>query len=306
MKVGVISNNDLCLPLLFFLLNNKVEIQLYFSKGSAIDPKRQAVQQFCSSYSVEYIDEAKVGDSLYSWMNAFDADFLFVLGHLKKINCLNARAKFGIYNIHFGKLPEYRGASPVFWQMRNMESTIGISIHALTEEMDAGSIYWSKEFRNEDHFTHNYAQYLCSNLMLEGVSEILVNTSNGTLQSQQQDESKARWHPRPSLKDVLIKWTEMSAGEVCSLVRACNNWNVGAITLYQGMELKLIDASFRPGNCSQPAGTITAISDSVKVSCIGGDELSIHYLSLNGIPIPGRYAKQYGITEGELFTYPSD
>jgi methionyl-tRNA formyltransferase len=142
--------------------------------------------------------------------------------------------------------------------------------------------------------------------MLDGVNEILVNAVNGTAQSKQQDESKAKWHSKPSLKDVLVNWKVMPAAEICALVRACNNWNAGAITLYQGMELKLIDASFVPNNSTELAGTITAITDSVKISCADGNELSIHYLSLNGIPIPGRYAKQYGIFEGERLTYPSD
>ena len=306
MKVGVISNNDLCLPLLFFLVNNNIEVHLYFSKASIIDPKRPDVHRFCNMYSISFIDEASKSESLYSWINSIDADFLFVLGHLRKIDCQKCNAKFGVYNIHFGKLPEYRGASPVFWQMRKMESMLGLCIHALTEEMDAGDVYWTKEIRNEDHFSHHYVQYLFSNLMLEGVSDIMIRTNNGTLQGLQQDESKARWHSKPSLRDVLINWNKMPAAEVCSVVKACNNWNTGAITLYQGMELKLIDASFKPGGGNQPAGCITSITDSIKISCIGGEEVSIHYLSLNGIPIAGRHAKQYGIIEGEILTYPSD
>jgi len=308
MKVGVISNNDLCLPLLFFLLNNKVETHLYFSRSSVIDPKRQAVHHFCSTYSVAYIDEEKGQESIYTWTSTIDADFLFVLGHLKKIDCQKAKARFGTYNIHFGKLPEYRGASPVFWQMKKMEPTLGLAIHALTDEMDAGAIYWSKEISNEDHFTHNYVQYLFSNLMLEGVGEILVKTSNGKLQSEQQDESKACWHSKPSLRDVLINWNTMAAAEICSLVHACNNWNIGAITLYQGMELKIVDASLQVAVTSKnhAPGTISSLGETVNVSCINGDEIQLHYLSLNGIPIAARHARKYGIMEGERFTYPMD
>ena len=308
MRVGVISNNDLCQPLLFFLLNNKIEVDLYFGRGAVIDPKREDVHRFCNSYEVPYVDLLTKERSIYEWMNSTAPDFVFVLGHLKKIDCRKCSAKSGIYNIHFGKLPAYRGASPLFWQMKKMEPGLGLSIHALIEQMDAGPVYWQKEIRNEEHFTHTYVQYLFSNLMLEGVSEILTRVNDASFQPVKQDESEACWHARPSLQDVLIKWEVMSAQEICSLVRACNNWNVGAITLYQGMELKIVDASVRPADAAKihAPGTISSLGETIRVSCVNGDELELHSLSLNGIPIAGRHAAKYGIMEGERFTYPMD
>jgi methionyl-tRNA formyltransferase len=192
--------------------------------------------------------------------------------------------------------------------MKKMEPSLGLAIHSLSEEMDAGPICWTKEIRNEDHFTHNYVQYLFSNLMLEGVHDIIARASSGILQSQAQDESKARWHSKPSLRDVLINWNEMSTTEICSLVRACSTWNVGAITLYQGMELKIVEASLQPADKAKihTPGTISSLSDTVNVSCGNGHTLAVHYLSLNGIPIAGRHAGKYGIQEGERFTYPMD
>jgi len=308
MKVGVISNIDLCLPLLYFLTNNKAEVNLYFGSSTTIDPKRRAVNQFCNNYNISCSDQSEKKENVYQWMNRVNDDLVFVIGHLQKIDVRKANPKLGMYNIHFGKLPHYRGASPVFWQMKNMEPTLGLAIHELTEEMDSGPVYWQKEIRNEEHFSHNYVQYLFSNLLLEGVNEILYGVNGSPLQPVNQDESKACWYARPGLKDVLIKWDSMSAAEISTLVRACNNWNAGAITLYQGMELKIIDAMYektKTGKVQEP-GTITGCSDSISISCRNGDELFIHYLSLNGIPFPGRLAKQYGIIEGERLTYPLD
>ena len=307
MKVGVISNNDFCLPLLFYLLKSKADINLFLGNASVIDQKREGVKNFCTGYNIQFCDQTASGVTVYQWLNDWAPEIVFTISHLQKIDLGKVKAQLPIYNIHFGKLPQYRGVSPLFWQLKNMEKTIGCSIHAMTNELDAGPIYWEKEILNEDHFTHAYVQYLFSNLVVEGVNDILIKTSNGTLQSKQQDEQAAHTFPRPSLSDVLIRWDKMPAAEVCALVRACNNWNVGAITLYQGLEMKIIDASYAHSNLSQKIpGAIVESTNSIDVSCINGDLLSIHYLSLNGIPFPGRQAKKFGITSGEMLTYPSD
>ena len=308
MKVGVISNNDLCVPLLYFLHSNKAEVDLYFGASGVIDPKREDVPRFCNNYKISCSDQTKKSESVYQWLDQIEPDLLFVIGHRQKIDTQKTKVKFGMYNIHFGKLPQYRGSSPLFWQMKNNEPTLGLCIHGLTEEMDAGPVYWSKVIRNEEYFSHNYVQYLFSNLVLEGVNEILLRISDHSFQPIAQDESLATWYARPSLKDVLIRWDIMSAAGICSLVRACNSWNAGAITLYQGMEMKIVDASYAVNASTSSAlpGTITSITESIKVSSTNGYEVSIHYLSLNSIPFAGRQAKYYGIIEGERLTYHLD
>jgi methionyl-tRNA formyltransferase len=305
MKIGVISNNDFCLPLLFFLAKNKAETNLYLGNSMVVDGKRDEVQRFCGNYHIPFSDQMSTGESVYEWMDKSKPEVVFMIGHLEKIDLKEVKPDQPLYNIHFGRLPQYRGASPLFWQLKKMDPTVGCCIHALSDTMDAGPVIWEKEIRNEDHFTHSYLQYLFSNFIVEGVNDILSNPINHSLKIQ--DEANAHWYPKPALKDVLIRWDSMPAIEICALVRACTNWNAGAITLYQGMEAKIIDINYQPSSLpGMPPGTITAITDSIKVSGINNQELSIYYLSLNGIPFPGREASKFGVMIGERLTYPSD
>jgi methionyl-tRNA formyltransferase len=304
MKIGVISNNDFCLPLLFFLIKNKVEANLYLGNSAVMDGKRNEVQQFCRNYHIPFSDPMSKAEPVYEWLEKSKPEVVFMIGHLEKIDIKKVKSDLPIFNIHFGKLPQYRGASPLFWQLKKMDPTIGCCIHALSDTMDAGPVIWEKEIRNEDHFTHSYVQYLFSNFIVEGVNDILSKPNNSP---KIQNETIAHWYPKPSLKDVLIRWDSMPANEICALVRACTNWNTGAITLYQGMEIKLIDVNYQPSPLSSsPPGTITAITDSIRVSCINNEEVSIYYLSLNGIPFPGRLAGKFGVMIDERLTYPSD
>ena len=50
-------------------------------------------------------------------------------------------------NIHSGKLPIYRGMMPNFWQLLHGEDFATITIHEMAEELDAGGIIATKEFK---------------------------------------------------------------------------------------------------------------------------------------------------------------
>ncbi len=306
MRVGLVSNNELCLPLLYYFVNNKVEVHLYFGQSNTFSSSSQYVEEFCNNLKIPLINETKTGQTFYTWLDSTQPEKVFILGHRKKIDLTKTEKAEIIYNIHFGKLPDYRGPSPEFWQLKRMEEKVGLCIHAITDQVDAGPVYWSREIQNEDHFTYTYLRHLFSNLVLEGINEVMKKGSD--LIPEPQNEAKATWYPQPSLKEVLIDWNQMKAEEICALTKACNNWNGGAISLYNGMEAKIIDASHSNNTTTSnlSPGTILETMGMLRVSCIDNKQLDIHYMTIDSIPLPGRYAHQYGMLVGQKFTYPSD
>lgn len=48
--------------------------------------------------------------------------------------------RLGSYNLHPGALPDYRGFSPVFWQLYHDEPRAFCSLHGLTEALDEGPV----------------------------------------------------------------------------------------------------------------------------------------------------------------------
>ncbi len=46
----------------------------------------------------------------------------------------------GVYNFHPSLLPYYRGPVPTYWCIRNHEQFTGITLHAITAEIDRGQI----------------------------------------------------------------------------------------------------------------------------------------------------------------------
>lgn len=48
--------------------------------------------------------------------------------------------KLGTFNVHLGKLPEYRGGLSAFWVLRRGDPEAGATVHKVTAELDAGHI----------------------------------------------------------------------------------------------------------------------------------------------------------------------
>ncbi|MDQ2668414.1 MAG: hypothetical protein M3Z05_20835 [Gemmatimonadota bacterium] len=44
-------------------------------------------------------------------------------------------------NLHSGRVPDYRGAPPAFWEIIKGETEVGITVHAVTAKVDEGPIY---------------------------------------------------------------------------------------------------------------------------------------------------------------------
>jgi len=48
--------------------------------------------------------------------------------------------RLGTLNLHKGRLPDYRGMPPAFWELANGEREIGCSVHRVVSDLDAGDV----------------------------------------------------------------------------------------------------------------------------------------------------------------------
>jgi methionyl-tRNA formyltransferase len=304
MRIGVVSGSGVCIPLLYQFKTWGEEVELFFGDLPYTDKDRDSVPIFCSSHQVKLVKETQKSD-LYAWADRFKPDLVFVSGYSHKIEIKKLKSiKHGIYNIHFGKLPEYRGPNPVFWQLKNSEPLIGLCIHQLSSRFDAGPIAWQQDIKNEIYYNYTSVNQLFSNLQVQGVLFILSQLKNGeAVMARPQDEKKARYHPKPQLNDVLIRWQSMNAQTIIDLVKACNSWNYGAITSLHGLEVKILDVAINDQSSEgKVPGTITRTATSFSVACRDGKSLEIGFLSINGVFLPGRHAGFYGVADQQRFS----
>jgi methionyl-tRNA formyltransferase len=134
---------------------------------------------------------------------------------------LIANNAMGIINLHAGKLPQYRGGSPLNWQIINGESLIGVTIHQIDSGIDTGPILASGCFPlgcdEGIKEAHQKANLLFLSLLKEVLPVLLVD-GRDILKLEQNENDACYWHQRtPS--DGKISWDTMSANEVLNLIR---------------------------------------------------------------------------------------
>jgi methionyl-tRNA formyltransferase len=304
MKVGVVSSNELCIPLLQLLQSNRITGCLFVDVENRNDFSE--VAYFCQAAGVTMQESAGSVSALYQWLDVFEPHVVFVLGYKHKIDlkqiALKLRDRF--FNIHFGPLPAYRGPNPVFWQIRNGLKDVTTTIHKVTDRFDAGPVVWCKAVTREEHFTYAQVNRLLSYICVEGVGMILQNVmQNRPITEQIQPVAGIAYHERPGVEQVTIYWDKMAAKEIVLLINACSSWNKGAITFYNGQEAKIMDAfvveNETVNNETCLPGTIINCDSVLKIGCLGGAVLQVTMLNLSGIYVPERNIQKFGFAKGQ-------
>jgi methionyl-tRNA formyltransferase len=302
MKIGIVSNSKICIPLLSYLSSIKAGVMLYFGKSANTDISINDLAGFCRLNNIQFHAEDNKNE-LYNWQQLHEPDVIFFTGYNHKVAVeeLSSVPK-GIYNIHFGKLPQYRGPSPVFWQLKNGEALLGLAIHQLSNKLDSGAVIWEQNIKNEEYHTYNYINQAFSELQVKGVFEILDKLSRKQpLNVKTQDEIQAKYYNRPQLADIMVNWERMEAKEIIDLIKACTSWNNGVSVLINGCELKILDAEIALEKANNTPGIINIANNKFNVACINGKALNINFFNINNTCIPARHAGFYGLKTGQAF-----
>lgn len=131
------------------------------------------------------------------------------------------RFRHGVVNAHAGDLPRYRGNATPNWAILAGEERIVLTLHRMTERLDAGPILVQRAFPlTEGTYVGDVYRFLA-----EAVPELFVQVldglQDGSLVSVDQPDDPAlslRCYPRHP-RDSELDW-ERAAGELCRLVRA--------------------------------------------------------------------------------------
>lgn len=59
----------------------------------------------------------------------------------------------GTLNLHKGRVPEYRGMPPAFWELWNGEASVGCTVHWVEARLDAGAVALSSEIACQKYST---------------------------------------------------------------------------------------------------------------------------------------------------------
>jgi methionyl-tRNA formyltransferase len=144
--------------------------------------------------------------------------------------------KLGTFNIHFSKLPDLRGASPVQQTLLRGNKTAWVTIFKIEKTLDTGPVLDQREF---PIFPDDTAETLYTRLFEEVAKYLPERIMNYELRIMQgeknilipQDHAKATYCQRLTKQDGFVKWSDI---ENCEL-RIENYNHFRAMTPWPGL-----------------------------------------------------------------------
>lgn len=146
----------------------------------------------------------------------------------------------GVLNGHSGALPRYRGNACPNWAILAGESTVGVTVHQMADELDAGDILVQEHIPvgPDDYIADVYGEI--ERRFPRMFADAIDGLAAGTLTPQPQSTDPAdalRCYPRKPV-DGLIDWRD-SADAIARRVRASAEPFAGAYSWYEGQRLRI-------------------------------------------------------------------
>jgi len=148
--------------------------------------------------------------------------------------------RYGCLNIHPSLLPRFRGVSPVPAAILAGDTFTGVCIMLLDPGMDTGPIMAEAQSPVLPWDTTGSLTIRLAQIGSQLLVDVIPHWINREIEPRPQDGSKATYCGMVHKEDGLINW-HLSAIDISRRVRAFSPWP-GAFTLWQGKQLKIIEA----------------------------------------------------------------
>src|SRR6267142_1718098 len=117
--------------------------------------------------------------------------------------------RLGCINLHSGRVPEYRGSAPAFWELYNDASEVGITIHRVARAVDAGEVLLQELFPLDGaprgdpmRYIEAYRREVLRPNGVRMLCEVVGRIAAGTAQGWTQDPARARTYKVPDYRAV--------------------------------------------------------------------------------------------------------
>lgn len=262
MRIAILCNDHLGLAALHQLLPSGLVVAA--ASGNHSSEPALVMKGMCNAAGIPFCVFLKKDfeKELMKWLDTYKPDVVLVKTFPRMIpGAALTVPKHGFLNFHYAPLPEFRGANPIFWMIRNREKQGGVTVHKMDKGYDSGDILLSQSVPLTPDKNNGF---YCTQLSWAGAQltmQLLEGLRTGSLSPVPQDESKAKWYGRPSVADMTIRWSEMDAASVKALVKACNPGLKGAVASCNGWMFGITEAEIATDwkGASAAPGTIVSI-----------------------------------------------
>lgn len=271
---GLITKNS---PPEFVVIHKNFEFEKKFKEFY------HPIEKICSEYDIPLMKTGKASD-IKNNISGFD--FGICVGFMEIIGKdILELPKFGILNLHCGKLPNYRGRAPISRTIMDGNDELTMTLHKMDEGVDSGDVLeeLSIPIGIDDDVNSLYKKCcdLSSNIVIKGIGK-LISQNNIPEIFRKQDLSLK---PKPNRKiengERKINWNN-DIKSIHNLIRALTPPYPGAYTTYESKrfcfikseifsietckarnigEIYFVDEDYLLINCSDGLLKITNIKD---------------------------------------------
>ncbi|MDA0950944.1 MAG: methionyl-tRNA formyltransferase [Bacteroidetes bacterium] len=159
------------------------------------------------------------------------------------------KARLGTFNLHASLLPDYRGAAPIQWAIRNGEEQTGLTTFIIDDQIDTGGILLQETCAIDPN---ENAETLHDKLMHMGpslIAQTLEGLHTHTLRIKAQNvATQFKTAPKLTKENTQID-LDLSAKEFCQLIRSLNPHPGAQALLKEGAKetvIKILEVSYAP------------------------------------------------------------
>lgn len=263
-KILLVGKHELACELFLSLVDNdKVDLAVVTCDSEDVNSSdRASLKNILSQYGYDSTADNGVLPLAES-IDKFQPDILLSAGFDRIIqpDVFN-KVKYAV-NIHFAKLPNYRGCYSIPWAIINNEKDIGVTLHEIASGIDNGPIILQRTFSNNlkasCHFLYNQAVELGVEMFIEFLNRL---DQRKEYTAVEQDENEATYYPMVLPYNGKIQWSQVTCS-VANFIRACHfppfpgaetSWGDSSVFIEWPVQKKVIEHEHEPGTIVEEQG----------------------------------------------------
>ena len=254
-------------------------------------------------YSFPILYPEKINtEEMVGELSSFEADLFVLCGYNKILKPLIIDIPpLGTINLHGGKLPEYRGAAPINWQIINGETSGGCSIIYVDEGIDTGDIIAQEIYPISPDDTHASVLEKTLAIFPPLLQRVLKQIEDGTVKALPQNPNQGGYYRRRYPRDSQIDWEKMTDVQVHNLVRGMHGPYPAAYSFLDDLKVEIDQTRLLGESFSGTPGVVELFPDLGLIVYANNRGLAIEKISLDGKSAD----PEANIKTGDRFIYKS-